>query len=340
LTDAIHCIFKVTDSGIGMRQEEISKVFQQFEQAEGLSSHYGGTGLGLTIVKALVEAQSGSIDVESSPGIGSTFTIMLNFKVPAEVDIPGKKQGQQKIHATCFKGKVLVVDDDQLILRLISVILGKHDIPFITFSRPEKVLEQKIEEEVSLILLDIRMPNVNGVELCKALRKKVSSGTRIVALTAHVLPEEHSVLLESGFDEILTKPFQESTLLQLVGRPANDDESINQQPLANLELLRKMTLGDDELFQSIITQFLEETQRDIENLQHHLNFMDLSAVREVVHKLTGRTAQMGAQRISDKLRAIESDLDTGRETKSLVERIISARDDVKKLLHEMQEETV
>lgn len=334
--EVAECIFRIKDSGIGIRPEAISKIFEQFEQADGLNSHYGGSGLGLTIVKALVEAQEGTLQVESVFGEGSVFTVTLMFKKALSKSLE-HAQLESRVGIHSFKGKVLVVDDDPLILRLSSLIFKKYHIPFITFDKPEKVLEQKLDDDISLILLDIRMPKVSGVELCGELRKRVNATIRIVALTAHVLPEEHKALLQGGFDEILTKPFRESTLLALIGYDEEVVRKVSDEPASpDFTLLRKMTMGDDELFQSILTQFMEETKCDIDNLEKNLHHMELTMVREIVHKLSGRIAQMGVQKTSDRLRGIEEDLDKGRDAKSIIERIIGAIDEVKNLLKEMQ----
>jgi signal transduction histidine kinase/FixJ family two-component response regulator len=342
ISSALSCRFSIVDSGIGIKSEEISRVFQQFEQADDkTSTHYGGSGLGLTIVKALVDAQHGQLQVDSEVGKGSSFTVLLNFdKAEYENTFNIDSQIVQKTKPNLVRN-VLVVDDDPLILRLCTVILQKHGVTYKTFQDSSQVLEHG-HDDVDLVLLDIRMPTVSGIDLCKALRSRVNAHTRIVALTAHILPEEHAPLMAAGFDDVLAKPFREKQLVDLLGisSPVMDPAPNAKDASVDFSILRKMTMGDETLFQSVLSQFMEETQADVLALEIKLNHMDVRAVREIVHKLTGRVGQIGAQKLSTELRAIEIDLDKGKSLQELVERIIHSLDGVKELLKKTQEVVV
>src|SRR5690606_35534069 len=121
----VRCVFEVTDTGIGMLPEDLERIFNQFEQANpNIAKNYGGTGLGLTIVKALVDAQGGTLEVSSKSGFGSTFKVTLAFE---KSSVPQRtvSEGSDAALSDAFDGKVIVVDDDPLILRLCSLILTK-----------------------------------------------------------------------------------------------------------------------------------------------------------------------------------------------------------------------
>lgn len=304
--EVVRCVFEVMDTGIGIEKNEIEKVFNQFEQANGeITKIYGGTGLGLTIVKSLVDAQGGKIEVNSEPEIGTTFRIELSFaNAPAEkVQKETQSAGSEKL---TFHGKVLVVDDDGLILRLCSLILKKYQVNFETFDRASELLKRDVEPEVTHIFMDIRMPDINGVELCRQLRKIYPASTKFFALTAHVLPEEKNSLLKEGFDNILTKPFHEKEMLESLNLQVKVAEDYDDKP--NLELLKKMTLGDDVLYQSIVLQFIEETMDDIVTSRKAVSQQDSGTLRETVHKMSGRLGQLGVVSVAGKLRKLETDL--------------------------------
>ncbi|HEY0653983.1 MAG TPA: ATP-binding protein [Chryseosolibacter sp.] len=304
--DHVHCYFDVVDTGIGIEKSEIEKVFNQFEQANGeISKVYGGTGLGLTIVKSLVEVQQGKIEVSSEPGIGTTFQIELPFKVSAQ-PVVHRTSSTSTAVKTNFTGKVFVVDDDGLILRLCSLILKKNKINFVTFDSAQELLDSEVDRDVTHIFMDIRMPDISGVDLCKKLRKVYPATTKFFALTAHVLPEEKNNLLKEGFDNILTKPFHEKELLESLGLEVTVVEEVDDNP--NLELLKKMTMGDEVLYQSIVVQFIEDTMDDIVTARKSLSEKDATALREVVHKMSGRLAQLGVVSIAGKLKKLETDL--------------------------------
>jgi signal transduction histidine kinase/CheY-like chemotaxis protein len=300
------CVFEVIDTGIGIEKSEIEKVFSQFEQANGeITKVYGGTGLGLTIVKSLVDVQNGKIEVSSEPGIGTSFRIELSFK-KAQIVQPVKTISPFGISSQAFKGKVFVVDDDGLILRLCSLILKKNKVNYKTFDSGTELLEGGVDPEVTHIFMDIRMPDINGIELCRRLRTLYPSQTKFFALTAHVLPEEKNNLLAEGFDAILTKPFHEKEMLESLGIQVQAAEEVEDKP--NLDLLKQMTMGDDILYQSIVVQFIEETMDDIVTARKNLAESDSLALREVVHKMAGRLGQLGVVSISGRLRKLESDL--------------------------------
>jgi signal transduction histidine kinase/CheY-like chemotaxis protein/HPt (histidine-containing phosphotransfer) domain-containing protein len=302
----VQCAFEVMDTGIGIEKNEIEKVFNQFEQANGeISKIYGGTGLGLTIVKTLVDVQGGKIEVSSEPEIGTTFHIELTFANAPEEKVQKVIQptGAEKVS---FHGKVLVVDDDGLILRLCSLILKKHQVNFQTFDKATELLKLETDPQVTHIFMDIRMPDINGVELCKRLRKNYPPSTKFFALTAHVLPEEKNNLLKEGFDSILTKPFHEKEMLESLGLQIKVTEEGDDKP--NLELLKKMTMGDEVLYQSIVLQFIEETMDDIVTSRKAVSEQDAGTLRETVHKMSGRLGQLGVVSVAGKLRTLETDL--------------------------------
>lgn len=320
--DFIECNFEITDTGIGIYPEELERIFNQFEQANSnIAKHYGGTGLGLTIVKSLVDAQGGILDVSSKPGFGTTFYVKLKFERGSRAILPNR-QFQEPAAPDPFNGKVIVVDDDPLILRLCSLILKKNGVRHVTYHDPQQCLANPVDQEVTHVFLDIRMPSMNGVDLCHALQEKYPSETRFVALTAHVLKEEKDSILEEGFDAILTKPFREAELMDLLKDQTTTGRPPSEGP--DLSALRQMTLNDESLFQSVLAQFVEETSDDLNNLKGTLPRGDAKAIREVVHRLSGRLSQIGVKDLGKRFNKIETSLVAG-----------TAVDDLRKELTEL-----
>ncbi len=342
--EKVVCEFQISDTGMGLDPKDIDRVFEQFEQANASINHqYGGTGLGLTIVKKLVDAQGGQLKVESEPGKGSVFTVILSFEKMCEM------KEEEQLHVTSQRtlhGSVMVVDDDPLILKLCGLILKKHNIPFITFQDSKLAMQYAHYEDIGLILLDIRMPDVNGIELCHEIRKKKKKDTRIVALTAHVLPVEKSGLIKECFDEIFTKPFREQELINFIGITASsltnqhEKESDDDDDSYDLSSIKNMIMGDEALLQSIIHQFIEETNDDLDEIDRYLTTSDLIATREIVHKLAGRTGQIGILKLPALLRAIEVDLEDGKSLVFVRDRIYNATRRLKTILINMEKELI
>lgn len=306
----VRCLFEITDSGIGIFPGELEKIFNQFEQANTtIAKHYGGTGLGLTIVKSLVDAQQGTLDVSSKPGFGSTFRVVLSFEKCELPKVREPNAGDQEKSGD-FGGKVMVVDDDPLILRLCSLILSKNKVNHITFQDPHECLASVVDQSITHVFLDIRMPSINGVDLCHALREKYPEGVRFVALTAHVLKEEREDILREGFDDILPKPFREGELMAVMTNPGQKIKT-SYTSSADLSALRQMTLNDENLFQSVLSQFVEETSDDLATLKELIPKKDSKHVREIVHRLSGRLSQVGIGTLGNQLHEIESLLVAG-----------------------------
>lgn len=314
------CVFEITDSGIGIFPEELERIFNQFEQANtNIAKHYGGTGLGLTIVKSLVDAQGGRLNVHSEPGHGSNFQVELKFQKCIHTPPPEEEQVSEKKLSPAFKGKVMVVDDDPLILRLCSLILTKNEIDHITFHDPGLCLAYPAEESVTHIFLDIRMPSINGVDLCHALKEKYLHPIHFIALTAHVLKEERETILDEGFDTILSKPFREAEMMDVIFKRRHKGK--NQFPTPDLTALRQMTLNDEALFQSVLSQFVDETSEDLRALKDTLSASDEKRVREVVHRLSGRLSQIGLTDLGKQWYAVESALVSRQPLEDLVTKI-------------------
>ncbi|MEX2233204.1 MAG: ATP-binding protein [Cyclobacteriaceae bacterium] len=314
--DDVRCTFEIKDTGIGMFPEELDKIFNQFEQANThIAKHFGGTGLGLTIVKSLIDAQNGVLEVSSKAGFGSTFRVELKFEKCLAFTEDEKRDRDARGKERVFEGKVMVVDDDPLILRLCSLILSKNRIDHITFQDPEQCLVFPVDEKLTHVFLDIRMPSINGVDLCHELSNKYPGKIQFIALTAHVLKEERENILAEGFHAILSKPFHESELLEVLRTSRQKLKLLPASP--DLTSLRQMTSNDESLFQSVLTQFVEETTEDIKTLRAVATTHDAKRVREVVHRLSGRLSQLGILNLGAQLHEIESMIVVGKSIPEL-----------------------
>jgi signal transduction histidine kinase/DNA-binding response OmpR family regulator len=315
--DSISIKFEVEDTGIGLSREQANRVFNQFEQADpSIARRFGGTGLGLSIVKALVDAMGGIIQVDSTLGKGTTFIVDTDF-TKAAITAIAKDKSQEKEYN--IKGKVWLVDDDVFILKWCASVLESHHIAHACFSSAEEVLNTPWDNDVTVVLTDMRMPGLNGAELCQRLRKIAPPSVKIYVLTAQALPEEQSALLELGFDGILMKPFHSSEILDLL--QANSDNQPltlkEEQPVKlipasygqpDLSMLEEMTFGDEALLKEILEQFVKDTRHDLTELQSAISENSTEIITEIAHRLSGRIGQIGAPEISAQFRKIEISL--------------------------------
>ncbi|QNF32639.1 response regulator [Adhaeribacter swui] len=345
--DMVDISFSVIDTGIGIPAPELERIFYLFEQADAsVVRTHGGTGLGLSIAKTLVESQNGTIDVGSEPGVGSCFVIKLPFALATapEPEVPGLPVHQplKYISPNSPNGKVLVVDDDAFIIQLCSTILNKYGILNTCTSNAAAILNQPWDSNIKLVLMDIRMPEINGLELCRRLRKKVGKNVKIVALTAQALPEEREAILAEGFDGILMKPFREQELLawinaqQITGTGILPESTpdVLVTPAAvelDLSLLTRMTGNDDEQLRAILNQFIWDTEQDIDELEISLEEEAPETVAAIVHRLAGRTGQVGAKELAERLRQIEVALNNQQPLAQVTPELEPLQQEVKEL---------
>ena len=223
--------FDVSDAGIGMSEEQMAKLFQPFSQVESSASRtFGGTGLGLAISKRLVEALGGTIEVRSTSGKGSTFSVTID---PGPLDgIPLVQQTEATVGpaspaaaraasgATELHARVLLAEDGPDNQRLISFLLKKAGADVTAVENGQLAVEAALAareagQPFDVILMDMQMPVIDGYAATQQLRAQGYTGP-IIALTAHAMVEDRQKCLGAGCDDYLSKPIQQSTLLEVV----------------------------------------------------------------------------------------------------------------------------
>jgi signal transduction histidine kinase/FixJ family two-component response regulator len=315
--------FKIQDTGIGIAKEKIKTIFNQFEQADAsISEAYGGTGLGLSIVKALIEQQQGKISVISEPGKGSLFTVELGFKKSPQTALP--EQSRIPKGSLNYKETVWLVDDDALILKLCSDILRKKEITHRCFNSAEALLKEEWDDSVKIVLTDIRMKEMSGIKLCHELRKRLGSDLQIIALTAQALPEEREEILKQGFNKVLKKPFRENELLGLFTIDLQESVPVSiahSEIEKSLETIEKLTFGDKELMQTIIKQFVEDSKNDVTELLAVTSKNETEKASLLLHRIAGRTSQIGNISLGLKFRKAEITLQKEGLSSELIKEI-------------------
>ena len=213
-TNASHIHFEVNDTGIGMTQEYLSHIWTPFEQADSsISRRFGGTGLGLSITKNLVDILGGTISVKSTPGTGTEFTVDLTFE-PTEQTESTQAYDFSIVNA-------LVVDDDISTcdyIRLLFTRCGASCASVTSGADAVKAIQIAMEkgERYTIFLVDWKMPNMDGIETIKEIRKLLGNDTPVIVLTAYDYTEIADKAIEAGVSKFISKPLFQSSLFDLL----------------------------------------------------------------------------------------------------------------------------
>ncbi len=232
--------FDIEDTGIGIPENRHQAIFESFTQADGSTTRkYGGTGLGLTVTKQLVDLLGGELTLTSEPGKGSVFSLT----VPTGADITGQPlldrdkslhqemSESEKINPTLFFGKVLVAEDVEGNQKLMVSMLSKLGIDVVIAEDGNQAIQKALSQSFDLILMDMQMPHMNGYEATSALKQQ-GYETPIVALTANAMKGDDQKCLDAGCDGYLTKPIDHRELTRIIGKylPAAQETACACQP--------------------------------------------------------------------------------------------------------------
>lgn len=220
--DICRLIISVEDSGIGIKQENIPKLFTKFERLDlEKNITIEGTGLGLAITKKLVELMNGTIVVQSIYGKGSKFTIAIDQRV-VHKEVVVEKREEKKVSEVHAEGrKVLIVDDNKINLKVASRLLENYKLDITTVESGALCIDKVNSDTYDLILMDDMMPNMSGVETLHKLKEIDGFITPVVALTANAVTGMKEKYLNDGFDDYLAKPINRDELNNIVAKYLN-----------------------------------------------------------------------------------------------------------------------
>lgn len=301
--DMVNIEFTVSDTGIGIPQEKINDIFLSFSQLDaGKNRKFSGTGLGLAIVKQLVEKQGGKISVKSEINKGSIFTFNLWF-------IKGQKQNSKKetvVDKTISRAAVLIVDDNKINLQVATLTLKKWDIDVYTAESAVQAFDILNNQPIDIILMDVTMPDMDGFEATKYIRKKFPpaiASVPIIAMTAAALTGDREKCIAEGMNDYISKPFYAEELLQKIKKFLPTEK----QKTVDLTLLEEKADGDTDYLKEIIWSYLEEMPKYLEELNQHMNNKQILKLGQQAHKMKSPAALLGANELREILATIEKE---------------------------------
>lgn len=318
--DSSKLTIAIADTGKGMASEDRERIFQEFTRLSGAQGEEG-FGLGLSIVKKLVTLLEGTIDVQSTLGKGSCFTVTLPLypvgKSIAESESPESENVDITEESAAIPPmkviRVLLIDDDKIQLNLTAAMLKQHGIDAVCCEQLEQLIEQLRSSVFDVLLTDIQMPAINGFDLVKLLRASNIPQAKtipVIAVTARSEMDK-AALHEHGFAGCLHKPFTVKELLMTVNEEQlSADEAHITEDMAtagiNFSALTAYSEDDPEAASSIIQTFIEETGKNIERMQQALNDKEVDGIAAMAHKLLPLFTMIGADETITPLKWLEA----------------------------------
>ncbi|GAB3489342.1 PAS domain S-box protein [Marinomonas epiphytica] len=308
--------FTVQDTGIGIEQERLDSIFDPFTQADAsMSRRFGGTGLGTTISKQLVDLMGGTISAHSTIGKGSTFS----FSIPLEESqLPSKKA--TKTIAKLSPKTVLVADDVEQNITLLEIILKRHNHTVFKASNGLEAIETFLSVKPDIILMDIQMPKMDGLSASREIRKieeqQKLKPTPIIALTANVLLEDKLEAQDAGMDGFANKPIDVSALTEEMARVLNTELILEELSIDSTETVEKsrkqihlnkaLTLwGELPIYLTELNRFYELNHQFSAKLQAGIDNQAFDEVRQAAHAVKGSSSNLALLEVSQRALEIE-----------------------------------
>ena len=314
---------QVTDSGIGIKQEDMDKLFGGFQRLDlEQNRSIEGTGLGLAITRNLIERMNGRIEVSSEYGKGSVFTVYLSQEIINDspmgdfrqrFEAVAKQEDEYRESFVAPEAKVLVVDDNGMNLAVVKALLKKTDIQVTTCMSGMECLELVKNTYFDVILLDHMMPEMDGIQTLAKIKQSENQCTSVpvIALTANAIVGAKEEYINAGFSDYLSKPIEGMELEKMLMKYLPQDKislskASDVKPYINTELGLQYCMNSMEFYKEILEMYCDEYEDRAAKLTEALKAEDWEIYTVTVHALKSTSLNIGGEQISKAAKELEA----------------------------------
>lgn len=315
----------INDTGIGMTPEQLKRIFLEFEQAEvSTTRNYGGTGLGLAITRRLINLFDGTIKVESEKNKGTSVILELPFRIGLDSQVVNI-DNLKKIDASFLRNKRILIADDELFNRKLLFSMLKDKQVLLTEVEDGRMAVQEVKSgQYDVVLMDVRMPEMNGIEATKKIRKINDHSKKdipIIALTAAVTEEDKENYFHSGMNGFVPKPFKEEQLINALFEVFGDQKPISGNSSSsyereiseltemittvNFDELKRLSDSDHNFYRDMLETFIDGAKEGLEKLKSDFIDEQFNKMADHAHKISAPAKHLGADKLYMILKNIE-----------------------------------
>ncbi|PCJ94024.1 MAG: hypothetical protein COA50_12745 [Flavobacteriaceae bacterium] len=309
--------FTISDTGIGMDDKYMTTIFKKFQQEDpSISRKFGGTGLGLFITKKLVDLMGGNLQVYSVKGKGTEMQVRLPLPI-GTLSIVSKRE-VYVANESLDSARVLLVEDHEMNRLVAANTLNLLNVEITEATNGLEAVRLLKKETFDLILMDIQMPIMSGMDATKIIRNELKIKTPIIALSANAFKSEIDACMKIGMNDYVTKPYEEQDLLRVVVKhhktaikerkqkrtPTEKDSNEGNKPY-NLRMLNEMSRGDANFVHRMLSLFVDTTPMYLKQINTFYKENDIVGLKKVAHKIKPSIDNMGITSIKQDVRDIE-----------------------------------
>ena len=300
--DICHVSFTIEDTGVGMDMIYLTKVFEAFSQEDAsITRKFGGSGLGLSIARSIVQIMGGTIQIESEKGKGTR----VNIRIPMRIS--NDKTKQEIVEMTdlqkSLKGlRVLAVEDNELNRMVLQVILKKCEVIVSIAHNGQEAIDLIQSKEFDIVLMDVQMPIVDGLEATKYIREELKLTIPIIGLSANAMREEVEICKQAGMNDYLVKPYSERALVEVMKKwstelktPDLAQVEFSSERELDLSVLKQYVGNEIEVLKDVVKGYLEHLPPQLDRLELALVGSDVLALRHELHQLKASMEIIGVR---------------------------------------------